>query len=391
MIFILFKLIKRELIIFTKNKVMLAIFLGAPLFFGILLGFVYQDATVTKLPISVLDLDNTPMSHSIIEALNDNETLEVVHILNQEAETTHLLRDGISNAIVTLPKGLEGDVHQKRYPKIQVDVDAANILTANYAARAIQLVLGTINAGIEISGLNKQGIPYEIAKDRYESFNVNFTRFHNPAANYMAFLWPGVLAAILQQVYLLIMALSFSKEFEKNTFGQLLGFSKNPFLIIVAKAVPYWIIGMFLWGFIIKIFFPYFMIPEVENTFSLFVLTSLFILSLTFLGTIVSLLIPSQLKTTEILMLIASPSFILSGFTWPLSQMPGWLQNMAQAIPLTPFLSGFRKIYFYDLTVMDLIPEFRILGVIILVSATATFIVLYYKIKMQERVKVAAN
>jgi ABC-2 type transport system permease protein len=378
---VLFRLIFRELKIFSKNKVMLAIFLGAPLFFGILLGFVYQDATVTKLPISVLDLDDTPLSHTIIDALDDNETIEVAHIIRNEYEAKSLLRDGISNAIVTLPKGLEGDVHQKRYPKIQVDVDAANILTANYAARAIQHVLATINAGIEISSLNKQGVPYEIAKDRYEPFNINFTRFYNPAANYLAFLWPGVLAAILQQVYLLIMALSFSKEFEKNTFGQLIGNSTNPLVIIAAKAIPYWIIGMLLWGFIIKIFFPYFMIPEVENSISLFVLTSLFILSLTFLGTMVSLLIPSQLKTTEVLMLIASPSFILSGFTWPLSQMPVWLQTFAQAIPLTPFLSGFRKIYFYNLTIIDLGPEIKSLGIIIIVSAVTTWMVLTSKIK----------
>src|SRR5690606_28373595 len=48
------------------------------------------------------------------------------------------------------------------------------------------------------------------------------------------------------------------------------------------------------------------------------------------------------LKATEILMVIATPSFVLSGFTWPLSQMPVWIQYLAQVIPLTHFLEAYR-------------------------------------------------
>jgi ABC-2 type transport system permease protein len=54
-----------------------------------------------------------------------------------------------------------------------------------------------------------------------------------------------------------------------------------------------------------------------------------FVISVSFIGVLVSILVPNQLKATEILMVIATPSFILSGFTWPLSQMPVWVQAIS--------------------------------------------------------------
>lgn len=71
-------------------------------------------------------------------------------------------------------------------------------------------------------------------------------------------------------------------------------------------------------------------------------LAALFIISSSFLGVLVSILVPSQLKATEMLMVIATPSFVFSGFTWPLSQMPLWIQYLADVIPLTHFLKGYR-------------------------------------------------
>ena len=70
--------------------------------------------------------------------------------------------------------------------------------------------------------------------------------------------------------------------------------------------------------------------------------TFLFLLAVAFIGILVSIAIPSQLKATEILMVIATPSFILSGFTWPLSQMPDWIVGIAKVIPLTHYLQIFR-------------------------------------------------
>ena len=381
----LWDLIKREVKMFASNTVMLAIFIGAPIFFGLILGFVYQQAQPDDLPVIVVDYDNSPLSHQLTDALEDNQYLKVSRVLNDNSDIRNIMQRNVDNAVINIPVGFEGDIQQKRYPEIEVELNAANILTANYAARGIQHVLGTINAGIEIKGLNKKGIPLSIAKKQYEAFKVNITRFFNPGANYLEFLWPGILAAILQQVYLLVMALSFSREFENNTFSYLVNKSGSSTMIMIAKSLPYWLIGMLLWYFILEWMFPLFKLPVEMNSGALFIISTLFILAATFIGILVSLIIPSQLKATEILMIVASPGFILSGFTWPLSEMPVWVQNFAKIIPLTPFLNGFRKIFMLQGNVTSIYPEIFNLIILTIITLVISSIILKIKVNKEEK------
>src|SRR5690606_23582609 len=73
--------------------------------------------------------------------------------------------------------------------------------------------------------------------------------------------------------------------------------------------------------------------------------TFVFMLAVCFIGVLVSIVLPSQLKATEILLVIATPALILSGFTWPSSLMPTWVQRIAGVIPSTHYLRIFRVMF----------------------------------------------
>lgn len=87
---------------------------------------------------------------------------------------------------------------------------------------------------------------------------------------------------------------------------------------MVVKVIPYLIISMGIW-LMCWLFTLWFNIPFYENVWPLTLIAGVFVLSVSFIGILVSIVIPNQLKATEVLMVIATPSFILSGFTWPLS------------------------------------------------------------------------
>ncbi|MEH0156701.1 ABC transporter permease [Limibacter armeniacum] len=374
------KLIVREFKLFKTNSVAVAIFIGAPLLYGLIFGFVYNNAKVNNVPISVLDLDETPLSHTLIDMLEDNEYVRVEHIRHNESEIREDLLNNIV-AVISIPKGFEGDIQQKRHPEIQVDVNGANIVTANYANLGIRTVLGTFNAGIEIKSLNKKGIPTAIAKEQFEAFKINVNRYFNTNSNYLRFMWPGMMGTLMQQVFLLVMALSFAREFETGSFSSLKQISDNPFSVLTAKSLPYWVMGVLLWGAIQWGFFPLFKMPVIHDQWALFVLVAMFMLALTNLGVLVSWVIPDQLRATEILMVIATPSFVLSGFTWPLSEMPVPLQALAQAIPLTHFLSAFRKVMFYGSGVNEIIPELNNLAITAVITGVVCLILVTLKLR----------
>jgi ABC-2 type transport system permease protein len=360
---------------------MLAIFLAAPLAYALLTGFVYRDAKATDLPVLVVDLDETPFSDKIIDALDDNQFLKVAEIKRQKGDFKSELLKKNYHAVITIPENFHADIEQKRHPEIVAEVNAGNMLTGNYVSTGIMNVLGSLNAGFEIGSLQKKGIPTEIAVEQYESFQISLSRFYNPSSNYLMFLWPGMLGTIMQQVFLLTLALSFAMEFERKTFSDLLNVSKSPIYLILVKSLPYWIIGLILWFPMLKIMMPAFEVPLIHGRLAFWTISMLFVLALTFLGIMVSIAIPSQLKSTEILMIIATPSFIISGQTWPLSQMPAWVQHLAACIPLTHYLEAFRRILLYQAGFSDILNQIIALSVIAAASLTVSYTLLKIKIK----------
>ncbi len=374
------KLIKREFKQFVKNPVAVIVFFGGPLIFGLAIGFVYLKGDISELPVSIIDLDKTVMSAKIIDAINENQYAEVVNVYASEKDARKDFMDGNVEAVITIPARFQADVLQKKYPEIQVDLNTANILTGNYLSKAITSSLQTINAGVEVESIMKKGIPNAIALSQFESFKVNFDRYYNPLANYLQFLWPGIVCTILQQVLLLVIALVFSREFEKKTIYGLLRYSRSPLLLMVSKLIPYLMMGSFMWYGILYGMFPFFNVPIHAAFWDLFIFSELFIICLIFFGIMVSVIFPSQLMSTEVLMIIAAPSFILSGYTWPVNQMPEAIRWLAESIPLTHFVEGFRKLAYMEANLSDLIPEIKGLVIISIFSAGVSWVVLRMKI-----------
>jgi ABC-2 type transport system permease protein len=374
------ELLKREFKLFWQNKVLRLLFIGAPLFYGIMLGYVYEKGKVTHLPILVVDEDRSEMSSKVIQMFQDSEVLHISALLYEQKNLSQITVQKEAACVVIIPKGFEKMVLTRKYPEIVTIVNASNILTANYASTAIQLCLGTLKVGVQQETLRKQGVPEKIISSQYEPFKTTFVKKYNRSSNYMYFLWPGVMGAVLQQVILLGLALSFASEFEQGTFKKLVKKCPSLTKLISIKILPYLIMSFGLW--ILYWFFTlWFRIPVNDNALPLTIVAGIFIIATSFMGILVSIIIPSQIKATEVLMVVATPSFILSGFTWPLSQMPVWVQGVANAIPLTHLLKAFRVLTIEKGLFSQVYDSIIYLLLISFICGILSYIALYYKKK----------
>ncbi|MBI9035299.1 MAG: ABC transporter permease [Bacteroidales bacterium] len=380
-----FQIIYREIRLLSTNLIMLGMLFGAPIVYSVLIGFVYKDAKVNDLPVVVIDEDNSPLSHAIIDGLDDNEYMKVADVRFQMTNMQLEVATENYHAVVIIPQGFEADINQNRHPEIRVDVNSANMLTANYVSTGVMQVLGTFNAGIEIKGLQKHGLPADVAAKSYEAFHLKVTRFFNPSSNYLYFLLPGMLGTIMQQVFLMVVALSFARECENRSFPDLFKFSKSPLVLLLGKAIPYWVLGMLVWLPLIRLTFGYFHIPMFENMGAYWLISGLFVLSLTFAGIAVSVLLRTQLQATEVLMVLAAPGFIISGQTWPLQQMPEWVQSLAAVIPLTHYTEAFRKLLMIDLNISQLHAQIMPLLYITAISFVFAWIVLHFRVRLAKK------
>ncbi len=375
------KLVAREFRLFFSNSVAVVILIGAPAAYGLLFGFVYQQGIVTDLPVAVVDQNRTETSRILIDAMDDNQHIEIVAVVPDISLLNDDLKSGRIVGIVDIPQRFEQDIFMKRYPQVSVELSAVNIVNTNFALRGLRESLETINAGLEIEALKKQGIPATIASQQFEAFSIATTSNFNPSLNYLTFLFPGLLATILQQVLLLALALSFSKDYEDGTFSDLLNHTTSPLMVLLTKSFPYLLMGGLIWLIILHMLLAAFGVANAGSWTMIYSLSIMFILSVTAIGILVSAVIPSQLKSTEILMVIATPAFIISGFTWPLSQMPDWVVWFASVIPLTHFLEAFRNVLLAGAGWQHITSQLWAMFWLTIIPAVLTYFVIVFKIK----------
>jgi ABC-2 type transport system permease protein len=373
-------LIKREFNLFYNNKVLLVLFIGAPIMYSVLIGNVYQKGKVTDLPVVVVDEDNSPMSHTFINMLEDNESVVVSAILPSLFNSKDVAIKADATTVVHIPKGFASGVQQSRLPEVTVFVDGSNTLTSNTALMAVNVVAMTMKAGVQIESQKKKGMPEYIASQQYEPFKTTIIKQNIRSGNYLYFMLPGVLITVFQQVLLLGLALSFASEFENKTFKDLAAKMPNALGLMLVKVIPYILmsIGIVVLYWMVGI---YYQMPLHANFWWFVLSTFVFVMAVCGLGILVSVLLPNQLKATEVLMVIATPAFIVSGFTWPLSQMPGWIQHISSVIPTTHYLKIFRLLFIQQAETYHLHKPLLALAIIAAVCFIAAWIILSIKIR----------
>ena len=372
-------MVKREFRLFFGNSTLLSVMIFAPIIYAVLIGFVYKEGKVVNLPVIVVDEDNSPLSNRLMDMIEDNERL---HIVKVKPENTGTQQDLINeNAVlaITIPERFEADILQKRYPEVNTFINTSNLLTANMASQGVQTVMGTFNAGIEIQGLMKKGVSASQAGTQYETFKANYIRLFNPTGNYFTFMWPAVLAVVLQQVLLLAFAVSFAAEVQNKTFGsELMGYTRNAGVAVFVKSLPIWLLTIGILGFY-YIMHGVFRAPIPLSIEPFLVTTSLFVLAITFMGVLFSVIIPDALKATQILMMFSTPAFLIGGFSWPLASMPEGVQFIANLIPLTPFLNAHKILLIEHGTLQNVLPYIKHLGIQIAVYGVIALAALQYR------------
>jgi ABC-2 type transport system permease protein len=375
-----FRLLKREFKMFIKNSTLRTVFFLAPLFYATLLGFVYKSGKVEHTPVIVIDRDNTPLSNQLVEMLQDNKGVRVLKYVQEPISIKDEVIKYEAAAVVIIPSKFEAGMLQKKYPEVNVYINTGNVLTANFATKALQLTIGTFSAGASLKALQKAGMPATRAATQFEPFKTNYITLFNTTSNYLIFMWPAMLAVVLQQVILLAMAVSFAAEFQGGSFvKEYYRMRKWAFPTMLIKVIPVWVFSILIVG---MYYFMHmiFKVPMPQGIFNFIVLTAVFVGSASFLGVFISILIPDALKATQILMVIASPAFIISGFTWPLNAMPAFVQFIANIIPLTPFLQAFKILLIQKGSVELTFPYLRHLGILLLIYAFLGWIALKVKL-----------
>lgn len=340
------KLITEEWKHILKDRRLFLILFFVPILYTVLFGSIYLHHKVTEMATVVIDEDQSPLSRQIIQAFEQSETFQIKKEYHSEEEVKRALSTGEAKVGLIIPSNFEAKLkHGETLPLLTL-IDGSNMMISNSATKGANEVISTFSMGYSQKKLQlKQGLQNEEVMNTLSPIPFRYRIMYNSAFNYSDFMLYGLVGAILQQVLFLGIALTITREKDAGTWQRFEAWRRNPWRIAYAKTAPYFLINFFNTAVTFVIALYAFGAPMSGSLLVGLAVVVSFTFAVSGIGYLISLFSSNQLGATQTAMLIAVPSFMLSGFTWPFEAMPKVLQVLGHMLPLTYFLDGVRNVF----------------------------------------------
>lgn len=340
--------------------------IGMPVLLTVLFGY-GVSFDVDHVPVAVVDLDRTSASREVTDGLLASGELVAVARPETTEAAEALLREGEAWAAVVLPRGLAADQARGERVQVQVLVDGSDGSLANQVLAKVD-ALGRAAGTAGIQAVAGRAVEPPLAVE------VS-TRF-NPSGASAPFLVPGLVAYVLALVAVLLTALSVAREWERGSMEQLFATPVGRLEIVVGKLLPYLALGMVQTTMVLGAGAAVFGVP-MRGLGMVAVAAVLFLVGMLGQGLFISVLTRSQMVATQVGTFSALlPSLLLSGFLFPIANLPLPLQWLSVAIPGRWFVSLLRAVLLRGAGLADVWPSFvalALFAVAIVGLSTARF------------------
>ncbi len=329
-----------------RDKGLRYILLVGPLL-GLLVFYATYSVQVLKdIPTAIVDLDHSRASQDLIKNIQSAENLKVTVYPDSYDQLHELIKNGEVIAGVVIPENYGKEVSLSRQTRVEMIVDGSNMVYATNATGAMLTVARTMSSQTGVKTLVARGIQPAQAMAAYQSVDFREEAWFNPTLNYAYFVVLALALNVWQQCCTLAACMNIIGETGARSWYQVksLGLSRRRlfFSKSVAQITTFIIIALplFFLAFVV------FKLP-LRCGFTMFFLFNLaFAISVHSVGTLASSFARNAVNATRFGMIIALPSFLISGYSWPLEAMPQYLRAIAQMLPQTWYFQGINLLTF---------------------------------------------
>jgi ABC-2 type transport system permease protein len=237
--------------------------------------------------------------------------------------------------VVVVPRGFEEDLRRGRSIEVQLLLDGADNASAVQARAKAEALLRVLGLAFVTKSPTGLAAPIETR---------TWTRF-NPEGRSAVFLVPGITAYVLAMVAVLLTALTVSREWERGSMAQLFSTPVGRLEIVLGKLLPYVVLGTLTVLMVLGAGTWVFDVPFRGSAAMLALLSVLFMIGMLGQGLLVSVIARNQMLATQMATMSSMlPSMLLSGFVFPIENMPLPLQYITRVIPARYFVEGLRGV-----------------------------------------------
>jgi ABC-2 type transport system permease protein len=327
---------------------------------------------VKHVPTAVYDLDNSVVSREVVARFERSGYFDVLCYVSNENEVRDLIDRGRVSAVLQMDHGFAEEIRAGRTAKLQLILDGTDSNTASIVLSYAAKITGEYSQQVLLSHFTRQfGGARQPGRPELQTrawFNENLE-----SRNYFV---PGVIVVVVTLVTLLLTSMAVVREKEIGTIEQIMVTPITPLEFILGKTVPFALIGFADVIIVMLIGVFWFEVPMRGSLVVLLLGTSLYLMTMLGCGLLISTISETQQQAMMSTFLFFFPAMLLSGFTFPIANMPKLVQYLTLVNPLRYFMIIVRSIFLKGVGLDVLWPEMlplAIMGVVTLWAVSKRF------------------
>lgn len=358
----LFNFIKKEFHHIFRDYRSMLVLLGLPIVQLLIFGFAITSET-RNTNIAILDNAKDEVTQQIISKFENSDYFDIETTLKSNKEIEDEFKSGKIKLAVVFQEDFQNELFHSNKAQIQLIADASDPNQAttlvNYASSIIQDFQNDLNA--------ENKLPYRI--------NTEMRMLYNPELKGSYTSVPGVMGMILLLISTMMTSISIVREKELGTMEILLVSPMKPYLVILSKVIPYFVISLINVATILLLSVHILGMPIQGSTILLIAITIIYIFCALSLGILISTITDSQLAAMLVSLLgMMLPVVMLSGYVFPVANMPTILQVISNIVPAKWYIIMVKSVMIKGLGISGIWKE-----AIILFGMTIFFIVISIK------------
>lgn len=369
--YVILKIIKKELIQTFSDKRMIPVLFVMPVFQILLFGYA-ADLDIKNISLAIYDQEKSVLSRELTGRFIHSEYFNLKKIITSHHEINRVLDQGGASAVLVIPPDFSRKIELSAGPgrnatAIQILLDGSEFNTANLAKTYSESVIAGFNSFLASEKLNRKG-----QTEKFKNMPLivpEIRMLYNQSLKSSDFMVPGIIGLLLMLITMLLTALAITREREMGTMELLIVSPIKPIQIVLGKTIPYALVGMVDVAFIIIAGKLIFHVPIAGSLWLVFLSSLVFVFASLGLGLFVSSISRTQSQAILTMVFILAPCLILSGFMFPIDNMPLFLQYLTYLNPLRFFIELMRYLFLKNVMLWK---DVLILGGFSLVIFTAS-------------------
>jgi ABC-2 type transport system permease protein len=367
----LLAIIKKEFRQTFRDPRMKTTIFVAPLIQVIIFGYA-ATTDVNHVPTAIYDLDNTKQSRDLIRAFTSSKYFAIKRYINNDSQLEELLNKSTVSTVIRVNHGFARDLLGNKKPQVQLIIDGTDSNIASvvigYAAAISQSYSKSVGAQQIDILLKRVG--------SFPSVDLRTRAWFNENLLSRNFYIPGVIALLVSLISLILTSMAIVREKEIGTIEQLIVSPVTPVELILGKLAPFAVIAIMDAVFVTSVGVLWFDIPIHGNLLLLMGATLVYLLVSLGVGLLISTICSTQQQAMMSTFLFFLPANLLSGFIFPIENMPRVIQFITIFNPLRYFIVILRGVFLKGIGIEFLWPQILVLfimGIAILTISSLRF------------------